>query len=312
MLFTNHMDDARSVCPVPNCGYTGPIASVAAHISGMRDSEHDWTKLGYGGANDFKRKYQNDTSDSPKTTIAWLTDSHLGTKYWEYSNRKWKINPLGDLSGVLDLLDKTSIDTIVHTGDFFHRVEVEKSDLESTQSLFKSFPLSIYPLHYIFGNHDRDDAKHCLKELEKHGLANRLYCTPYQIDDVALYGISHRGTDWWNESTMRLEPSTASYRVLCLHQAVKPISKSDGSLNPEKILPKLSQKMERPPDVVLLGHTHRVGECTLTIDGHEVRIIAGGATTRAGKRKDTFEPGAGIIRFTPNAIDYKRVELNSN
>jgi len=44
-------------CPVSGCGYSGPPASVAAHVSGTHDADHNWSKLSYSGAKDFKSQH---------------------------------------------------------------------------------------------------------------------------------------------------------------------------------------------------------------------------------------------------------------
>lgn len=41
-------------CPVSGCDYKGTPASVAGHVSGKKDGAHDWSKLGFTGANDYK------------------------------------------------------------------------------------------------------------------------------------------------------------------------------------------------------------------------------------------------------------------
>lgn len=49
-------DSDEVSCPVVDCDYSGPPASVAGHVSGKKDQSHDWSVLGYDGANDFKRQ----------------------------------------------------------------------------------------------------------------------------------------------------------------------------------------------------------------------------------------------------------------
>lgn len=56
---THSVGSGEISCPVPSCEYTGPVASVAAHVSGKKDAEHDWGDLGFEGANDFKRTMGN-------------------------------------------------------------------------------------------------------------------------------------------------------------------------------------------------------------------------------------------------------------
>jgi hypothetical protein len=52
-------DSQNSVqCPLKDCDYTGKPSSVAAHITGKRDGEHDWSTLPYASASEFKRTHQ--------------------------------------------------------------------------------------------------------------------------------------------------------------------------------------------------------------------------------------------------------------
>lgn len=52
-------DSQNSVqCPVEDCDYTEKPSSVAAHITGKRDEEHDWSTLPYASASEFKRTHQ--------------------------------------------------------------------------------------------------------------------------------------------------------------------------------------------------------------------------------------------------------------
>lgn len=48
-------DSNEVACPVDDCEYSGAPASVAAHVSGKKSEDHDWSKLGFDGAIEFKR-----------------------------------------------------------------------------------------------------------------------------------------------------------------------------------------------------------------------------------------------------------------
>ncbi|WP_082230517.1 metallophosphoesterase family protein [Haloprofundus marisrubri] len=58
------------ICPVSGCEYTGPIASVAAHVSGKKDQLHNWRRLGYDGANDFKQYAKTGSTELPPELVA--------------------------------------------------------------------------------------------------------------------------------------------------------------------------------------------------------------------------------------------------
>lgn len=55
-------------CPVDGCAYEDAVRSVAAHVSGTDDGDHEWNRLGYDGALGFvkeeKRRQEADGSSA--------------------------------------------------------------------------------------------------------------------------------------------------------------------------------------------------------------------------------------------------------
>jgi hypothetical protein len=62
----------RIICPVTDCAYEDHIRSVAAHVSGSDDGDHEWDRLGFDGPREFveheKRRQDGDPSDVERTT----------------------------------------------------------------------------------------------------------------------------------------------------------------------------------------------------------------------------------------------------
>jgi len=108
-------------CPVSGCEYTGEPASVAGHVSGKRDSQHDWSQLGYAGANAHKRTISTTGHElQSQTSLLHLSDSHLGaslTKTGEYSSDS---RCLTGFRRAIDIAIGREVDAVLNTGDLFH------------------------------------------------------------------------------------------------------------------------------------------------------------------------------------------------
>jgi DNA repair exonuclease SbcCD nuclease subunit len=308
------MVDDETACPVSGCSYTGPLASVAAHISGKRDAAHDWGRLGYGGANDYKRKQRKKSKNEPSyATIGWLTDSHIGKVTGGYGNNSWDISPLDGFQEVTEFLGSLNLDSVVYTGDLFHndKAGISNANQRRVESILESNFGDVLPIYYISGNHARGKGGEVWSEFERHQIAEPLSTDPVVIENTAIYGIDFHKDRWWKQSSPCLQPTNAEYRILCLHQSVEPYRSAGSSeFDLRTRLPKLSRLIEGVPEFVLLGHLHGVIDDTLTIDGQEVRVINPGATTRLGKRQDSFAPSGGLIRPKPDDPEYIHISFD--
>jgi DNA repair exonuclease SbcCD nuclease subunit len=303
--------DNETTCPISGCSYTGPLASVAAHISGKRDAAHDWGRLGYDGANHYKREQRNQLKDDTSyATIGWLTDSHIGKKTGGYGNYSWDISPVDDLRSVTELLGSFDLDTVVYTGDLFHNDKdgISNANQRLVRSLIESNLGDSLPIKYIYGNHARGEGSQVWSDFEQHQIAEPLSTDPIVIGNTAIYGIDFHKEKWWKRNSPRLQPTNAEYRILCLHQSVEPYRTADSSeIDLRTRLPKLSRVIEGVPEFVVLGHLHEVIDDTLTIDGQEVRVVNHGATTRLGQHRDSFVPSCGLILPKPDGPQYVRI-----
>jgi predicted phosphodiesterase len=276
------MTDEETKCPVPGCPYTDSIDSVAAHIRRTEDREHSWEGLGYSGAKHYKRDFRAGSV----TTIGWLTDSHIGKSTGGYGNREWDISPAGDLNNVAKLLSAVDLDIAIHTGDLFHedRTGVKDRWVESVEAIFRSCLGDALPIKYIKGNHAREQSKDIWSYFEEEGIAEPLTTHPYEIGNVAVYGVDHKDDGGWLSEASQLRSTAAEYKILCLHQSVEDVEEGLGSLSREEL-----------PDLVLVGHPHKTVNKKVTVDGKNVRILCYGATTRVGSTEDAFPPRAGVV-----------------
>lgn len=305
--------DNDTTCPISGCSYTGPLTSVAAHISGKRDAAHDWGRLGYDGANHYKREQKKSKDDTSYATIGWLTDSHIGKETGGYGNYSWDISPLDGFRDVTELLSSLDLDTVVYTGDLFHNDKhgISNANQRLVRSILESNFGDALPIRYIYGNHERGEGDQVWSDFEQHQVAEPLSTDPFVIENAAIYGIDFHKERWWKQASPRLQPTNAEYRILCLHQSVEPYRTTNSSeIDLRTRLPKLSRLIDGVPEFVLLGHLHEVIDDTLTIDGQEVRVVNPGATTRLGKRRDSFAPSGGLILPKPDSPLYMRLSDN--
>ena len=245
-------------------------------------------------------------SDS-ETKIGWLTDSHIGKKEVD-RGRKWNISPLDDLVGVVQILSNFDLDGVIYTGDLFHEDKsgIGGDDIKSVKHLFKSYLDDFLPIRYLKGNHARGRGKEVWSDFERDQIAEPLTTEPYEIGETAVYGIDHHYVDtgWWNEPP-RLQPTTAEHRILCLHQAVRPLRTYGEAIDLETVLQKLSRSMDGIPETVLIGHIHERTEETIEVDGQEVLVLSYGATTRVGNSRDDFPPSAGLVTHSSRSLEFK-------
>jgi len=304
------MGSNEVTCPVSGCGYTGPAASVAGHVSGKKDDKHDWGALGYNGANHYKRVQNEKNNETEPATLGWLTDSHIGKTTGGYGKTTWKIQPEEDLANIVSTLDVLDLDAVVHTGDLFHndRHGISSTQLRRVTSLFEQFQNEGTPILYILGNHAREDGEEAWNSLAVDSEVVHLSTTPYEIGNAAIYGVDFQPTKWWKQNTPRLRPSDTDYKILCLHQSVSPYrSKAASEIDLRQTLSEMSQFIDGLPDMVLLGHLHEVIEDQLSINGHTVSVRNYGATTKLGAKRDSFEPGCALITTEYSSGNYIRL-----
>lgn len=308
----SYVSDPRTTCPVPGCSFTGSIASVAGHVSGTHDAEHDWNRLGYEGANHYKQKNGvYSSNDSIPACVGWLTDSHIGKKYGGYGNSQWNLQSTENLRHVVNLFKPFSLDTVVYTGDLFHNdgQGIEYTDVTAVQTILEDLPLTGLPIRYIRGNHAREDGAIRWEQFEKAGIAKPLSTNPYIVKNIAIYGIDYHSEIWWKKSTPALEPTDTDYKILCLHQSVEPFRSSNAAeIDLQTMVPAICRRLDKLPDLILLGHMHEIIDEVLTIEGQQVQVVSCGATTRIGRKKDSFLPGGGLIISTTKSIEYLRLE----
>ncbi len=295
-------------CPVADCSYSNVPASVAAHVSGKKDSAHDWRRLEYTGSREFKREYASESSDSSSVTVLHMTDTHIGKRQGGYGKKKWPVDCKRGFERAIDVALSEKVNAVLHTGDIFHN---DRHGISDAQMAFCRMQLQrlqeqAIPFYYIRGDHAQQEGRQRMKQLEDEGLARNLTCSPVVVDGkIPLYGVNNRPADWWEAPDWR--PKRASGpAILALHQSMQPFTTPGyAECDLEILLKQFKQAGGTTPDVVALGHFHREIDCE--VGGS--RVICGGSTERLGAKRTAFTPYVGILQSDGGFLTYRKQEL---
>jgi len=294
-------------CPVSGCEYTGEPASVAAHISGKRDSQHDWSRLGYAGANAYKRKISTTGHDlQSQTSLLHISDSHLGaslSKPGEYSSDS---RCLTGFRRAIDIALGREVDAVLNTGDLFHndRHGIPRPVKEAAQEQLTRLAERDIPFYSVDGDHERDAGREVFREFERDGLVMQLNETPELVGQgLALYGRDFTpATGWESTNWSPTLPSTDRFGIAAIHQSIKPISNSEW---PECTVADVLASVGPHVHAIAAGHLHRTG-----IDwNEELPFILGGTTEPQRARQVSIKPVVGLFTQDGNSLRHQRVQL---
>lgn len=296
------------VCPVADCGYTGQPQSVAGHVSGKRDSDHNWQNLGYGGANAYKDNVVTDTeiSDS-SSTLFHISDAHLGASLNSTSNYSRESRCLKGFRRALDVAIDREADAILNTGDLFHNDTIhgipETVKTEARNQLQRLSNQNI-PFYSIDGDHEREKGRKTLATFEREGLVTSLDENPTEVGEgIVLYGRNFAKAEDWDETNWSLNPHPDNwYGIVALHQSIKPISNSD---YPECTARDVSQRIHPCAHAVAAGHLHRTGISWQ----HDLPFVLGGTTESKRAQQASTSPIAGQFIQDGQSLRYQRIRL---
>ena len=294
-------------CPVEWCDYENSPASVAGHISGTHDDDHDWQKLGYEGIWDFRNQFE--TESAACTTILHMTDSHIGKISGGFFKTKWEVDCAKGFQMAIDKAIELDVDSVLHTGDLFHNDQFGISESQKYLVENQLWRLNRYeiPFLYIVGDHERENGQAILHWLANIGYAKHLTQIPVNVGEhVALYGQDHRNREFWNCANWKPEPPGDRFSILGLHQSMAPYSpKKPPDLHVKDIKTWTAKNSGFSFNVIALGQLHReIDEMS-----EATRVICGGATERLGKTESAIEPSVGLFQVTSDDIKYRRIYL---
>jgi len=296
-------------CPAVDCSYTGQPASVAGHVSGKRDDNHKWTKLGYDGANAYKSTVTASTEPPEATThLLHLTDSHLGASLStnsEYSNES---RCLKGFQRAIDIAIDQEVDGVFNTGDFFHndRHGIPKEVEEAARNQLQRLAKREIPFYSIDGDHERNEGREVLKSFEREGLVIALSEEPRLVGDgIALYGRDYTQSKSWTGTDWSPQPQPGNrYSILALHQSIAPISNSD---DPDCTVKDVATIAKPHVQAIATGHLHLTGIRWQ----QELPFVLGGTTEPERAGHTSNDPVVGLfIQTEGGSLRYQRLKLS--
>lgn len=276
------------VCPVTGCNYSGPLKSVAAHVSGKKDPQHDWSALGYGGYYEYIRERKS--SQDEKTVLVHMTDTHIGRETGGHFGSSWPIDCAQGFVAAIDVAISVGADAVVHTGDLFHNdteTGITEAHLKVVVDALGTLGEADIPFYYVLGDHEREAGKKVRARLTEFDLIESLSTTPTLIGDhVALYGVDYQTASWWDQNLVSPKaPPSGRHSILALHQSMRQFVKPDQAECDARVIQRQAQSSsDFRFDTILVGQHHK--DIKTNIGGCEV--LCGGATERISKR--SFEP----------------------
>jgi len=294
-------------CLVSGCEYTGEPASVAAHISGKRDSQHDWGQLGYTGANAYKRKITTTGQGlQSQTSLLHISDSHLGASLSKTGGYSSESRCLTGFRRAIDIAIEREVDAVLNTGDLFHndRHGIPCTVKEAAQEQITRLAERDIPFCSIDGDHERDAGREVFRGFERDGLVTQLNETPQLVGQgLALYGRDFTPATGWESTTWSPTPaSTNRFGIAAIHQSIKPISNSEW---PECTVADILASVGPHVHAIAAGHLHRTG-----IDwNEELPFILGGTTEPKRARQASSKPIVGLFTQDGNSLRHQRVQL---
>lgn len=291
-------------CPVDWCDYENSPGSVAGHVSGMQDEDHDWEKLGYDGIWEFRNQFEPGSKEG--TSILHMTDSHIGRQYGGYYGTTWDVDCANGFQRAIERAIELGVDAVLHTGDLFHndRNGITESQSAHVGSRLEDLSKADIPFFYILGDHERDEGKVTMREFEQIGYAENLEQNPVNVGKhVALYGQNYQPPDFWKQKNWKPESPGDRFSILALHQSIAPFTGKDHpDLHVKNIHTWTAISDGFLFDAIALGQFHR----EFDEKSANTRVICGGATERLGKTKSSIDPSVGVFQVTADGVEYRR------
>lgn len=294
-------------CPVSGCSYTGQPASVAGHVSGKRDDKHEWARLGYQGANEYKSTVTARTEPPDSAThLLHLSDSHLGASLSTDSSYSSESQCLKGFRRAIDVAIDLDVDGVLNTGDLYHndRHGIPTDIREAIKSQLERLVNQDIPFYSIDGNHEREEGRGVLELLEREGIVIGLGENPQLIGDgIALYGRDYAPSNNWTSTDWSAKPKPANrYGILALHQSIAPIT---NSATPDCTVEDVAKIAEPHVQAIAVGHLHRTGVHWQ----QELTFVLGGTTEPERAAHHSNEPVVGHFIQDGDSLRYRQLTI---
>lgn len=301
--------DTRVVCPVKGCSYSAPVRSVAGHVSGKKDPQHDWRALGYDGYYQYIRE-QKEAQHTSKTVLVHMTDSHIGREKGGHFGSKWSINCAAGFQNAVEAAISVGADAVIHTGDLFHNdhtTGITGRHIQVCHVELARLKEADIPFYFLLGDHERQEGEKIRNNLEEYELTHSLSTTPTLVGDhIALYGVDYQPDSWWeNRNFAPKKPPSDRISLLALHQSLQQFVKPDqAECDAKEILRRTQSTRGFRFDAILVGQHHR--DDKEVVQGCEV--LCGGATERISKR--SFEPFVREFTVDFSGFSHRKIILD--
>jgi DNA repair exonuclease SbcCD nuclease subunit len=302
-------NEIHAVCPVEDCSYSDSIKSVAAHVSGKKDAQHDWHALGYGGYYEYIRE-QKEAQDSSKSVLVHMTDSHIGRERGGHYGKGWPIDCADGFQKAVEAAISADADAVVHTGDLFHNdttTGITEDHLESCIIELAKLQDSNIPFYLVLGDHEDDEGEVVREKLEEFEFIRSLDTTPTLVgDQLALYGVDYKPESWWANGRFAPDsPPSGRTTILALHQPLQEFVNPDrAECDAREILQRTQSRRGFRFDAILVGQHHEdVREVVQDCD-----VLCGGATERISKR--SFDPFVRVLTADASGLFHRKRVLD--
>lgn len=301
--------ETRIVCPVKGCSYSGSVESVAGHVSGKRDPQHDWRGLGYDGYYQFIRE-QKETQTTSKTVLVHMTDSHIGREKGGYSGSGWAINCAAGFQKAVEAAISAEADAVIHTGDLFHNdttTGIADRHIKACVVELAKLREADIPFYFVLGDHERKEGREARDNLEEWELTHSLSTTPTLVGDhMALYGVDYRPKSWWDNSNfVPKAPPNDRISLLALHQSLQQFVKPNrAECDAKDILRRTRSSSDFRFNAILVGQHHK--DVKKAVQGCEV--FCGGATERISSR--SFDPFVRVFTADSSGLSHRKMALD--
>jgi len=301
-------NEVTVVCPVDGCSYTDSVESVAAHVSGKKDSKHDWRALGYGHYHEYIRKQREHPSSSP-SVLVHMTDSHIGREKGGHHGKGWDIDCAAGFRKAVDAAISVDADAVVHTGDLFHNDTTTGITDEHREICFRELAKlfdSDIPFFYVLGDHERDAGERERNKLVDLELAQTLDTTPTLVGNhLTLYGVDNRPISWWADGNFDPEPPPRDRTaVLALHQSISQFVNPNRAECDARAILRRARMRNFTFDAIIDGQHHK--DAREEVQG--CKVLCGGATERISKR--SFEPFVRVLTVDADGLSHGKILLD--
>lgn len=243
------------------------------------------------------------------TQLLHISDTHLGKRQYGLEFRENDIYTT--FNELIDIAIKEHVDAVIHTGDLFDVNDPpNRAEVEAVKALKKVKEKNI-PFIIIAGDHDSPKRYFSLypqKLLEEFDLIKFLHKsdTPYKINDVYIYGISHVpniNKERLKEILSKIKPESKK-SVLMLHQGVREILPYEGAWQLEL------GDLPRSFLYYALGHFH--SRRVFNLDGGRIVEVAGSPDIIREEEIEGFQKegkGATLIDFTGDLPSIQKINV---